>query len=189
MLFLSSFSHAGPDDQVYAKPTPLPLESDKIPCIVNDFRIAARNAIKAGFDGIEINASSGGYLIDEFMNDQVHGWTDEYDETIKDSCRLALEIVEAVANEIGADKIGIKLSPFDGKKDSNSEALATYMANELSNLGVLVNLDLLSLMVNVKWSINLNNLMTTLRKQNASMTAFNVTCKAAQESHGIKKGS
>lgn len=48
MLFLSSFSHAGPDDKVYAKPTPLPLESDKIPCIVNDFRIAARNAIKAG---------------------------------------------------------------------------------------------------------------------------------------------
>ncbi|KAK6805259.1 hypothetical protein RDI58_003044 [Solanum bulbocastanum] len=89
------------------------------------------------FDGIEINASSGGYLIDEFMNDQVHGRTDEYDESIEDRCRLALEIVEAVANEIGADKIGIKLSPFDGKKDSNSEALATYMANELSKLGVL----------------------------------------------------
>ncbi|KAG5625717.1 hypothetical protein H5410_010935 [Solanum commersonii] len=126
-----------PDDQVYEKPTPLPLKSDKIPCIVNDFRIAARNSIKAGFDGIEINASSGGYLIDEFMNDQIHSRTDEYDESIEDRCRLALEIVEAVANEIGADKIGIKLSPFDGKKDSNSEALATYMANELSKLGVL----------------------------------------------------
>lgn len=119
-----------PDDQVYEKPIPLPLESEKIRCIVNDFRIAARNAINAGFDGIEINASSGGYLIDEFMNDQVNG-------SIEDRCRLALEIVEAVANEIGADKVGIKLSPFDGKKDSNSEALATYMANELTKLGIL----------------------------------------------------
>ncbi|CAN4110746.1 unnamed protein product [Withania somnifera] len=121
-----------PDDKVYEKPTPLPLKSDKIPCIVSDFRIAACNAIKAGFDGIEINASSGGYLIDEFMNDQ-----DNDGGSIEDRCHLALEIVEAVANEIGADRVGVKLSPFDGKKDSNSEALATYMANELSKLDIL----------------------------------------------------
>ncbi|CAN4108141.1 unnamed protein product [Withania somnifera] len=121
-----------PDAQVYEKPTLLPLKSDKIPHIVHDFRIAAHNAIKAGFDGIEINASSGGYLIDEFMNDQ-----DNDGGSIEDRCRLALEIVEAVAKEIGADKVGIKLSPFDGKKDSNSEALATYMVNELCKLGVL----------------------------------------------------
>ncbi|XP_060167599.1 12-oxophytodienoate reductase-like protein [Lycium barbarum] len=121
-----------PDDQVYEKPTPLPLKSEEIPFIVHDFRIAARNAIKAGFDGIEINASNGGYLIDEF-NDK----TDEYGGSIEDRCHLALEVVEAVADEIGADKVGIKLSPFDGKKNSNSEALATYMANALSKLDVL----------------------------------------------------
>ncbi|XP_009760361.1 12-oxophytodienoate reductase-like protein [Nicotiana tabacum] len=125
------FSLTRPDEQVYEKPTPRRLKSDEVPGIVNDFRIAARNAIKAGFDGVEINASDGGYLIDEFMNDR---------KSIEDCCRLALEIVQAVANEIGADKVGIKLSPFsdcDGKKDSNSERLATYLANALSKLGVL----------------------------------------------------
>ncbi|XP_059310762.1 12-oxophytodienoate reductase-like protein [Lycium ferocissimum] len=80
-------------------------------------------------DGVEINASNGGYLIDPFS-----------DGSIEDRCRLALEIVEAVVKEIGADKVGIKLSPFsdcDGKKDSNPDAVAIYMANELSKLGIL----------------------------------------------------
>ncbi|KAM3219504.1 12-oxophytodienoate reductase-like protein [Capsicum annuum] len=115
------------DGQVLEKTTPQHLKADEIPCIVNDFRIAACNAINAGFDGIEINASSGGYLIDEFMNDQVNDRTDEYEGSVEDRCHLALEIVQEVANEIGAD----------GKKDSNSEAVATYMANALSKLGVL----------------------------------------------------
>uniref|UniRef100_A0A1S4CBJ9 12-oxophytodienoate reductase-like protein n=1 Tax=Nicotiana tabacum TaxID=4097 RepID=A0A1S4CBJ9_TOBAC len=119
------------DNQVYEKPIRHPnLKSDEIPGIVNDFRIVARNAIKTEFDGIEINAASG-YLIDQF----------NIDASIEDRCRLALEIVEAVANEIGANRVGIKLSPFsdyDGKeKDSYPEAVAIYMANELRKLGVL----------------------------------------------------
>ncbi|KAF3659475.1 12-oxophytodienoate reductase-like protein [Capsicum annuum] len=120
----------GPDDQVYEKPTPLPLKSVALSRISGSQPATLSKLfpmIYIGFDGIEINASSGGYLIDEFMNDQVNDRTDEYEGSVEDRCHLALEIVQEVANEIGAD----------GKKDSNSEAVATYMANALSKLGVL----------------------------------------------------
>ncbi|PHT63647.1 hypothetical protein T459_32469 [Capsicum annuum] len=87
----------GPGDgQVLEKTTPQHLKADEIPCIVNDFRIAACNAINAGFDGIEINAASG-YLIDQFS---IGASTEE-------RCRLAQEIVETVIEEVGADKVGL----------------------------------------------------------------------------------
>ncbi|PHU10236.1 hypothetical protein BC332_22096 [Capsicum chinense] len=82
--------------QVLEKTTPQHLKADEIPCIVNDFRIAACNAINAGFDGIEINAASG-YLIDQFS---IGASTEE-------RCRLAQEIVETVIEEVGADKVGL----------------------------------------------------------------------------------
>ncbi|KAF3659477.1 12-oxophytodienoate reductase-like protein [Capsicum annuum] len=84
------------DGQVLEKTTPQHLKADEIPCIVNDFRIAACNAINAGFDGIEINAASG-YLIDQFS---IGASTEE-------RCRLAQEIVETVIEEVGADKVGL----------------------------------------------------------------------------------
>ncbi|KAF2296962.1 hypothetical protein GH714_013626 [Hevea brasiliensis] len=64
-----------------------------------------------GFDGVEIHGAHG-YLIDQFMKDQVNDRTDQYGGSLENRCRFALEIVEAVANEIGADKVGIRVSPF-----------------------------------------------------------------------------
>ncbi|KAG8364046.1 hypothetical protein BUALT_Bualt19G0085400 [Buddleja alternifolia] len=118
---------------------PRRLQPDEIPAIVNDFRLAARNAIEAGFDGVEIHGANG-YLIDQFLKDQVNDRTDNYGGSLENRCRFALEIVEAVANEIGADKIGIRLSPFADYMeagDSNPEALALYMANELNKYNIL----------------------------------------------------
>ncbi|KAH0678891.1 hypothetical protein KY284_019976 [Solanum tuberosum] len=133
------FWKAVPDDGEYFKPTPKQLKANELPLIVNDFRIAARNAIEAGFDGVEIN-SANSYIIDQFLNDQVNDRTDEYGGSIENRCRLALEIIGAVVEEIGADRVGIKLSLFSevyGKKDSNPEFLSTYLASELTKLGVL----------------------------------------------------
>ncbi|XP_022736672.1 putative 12-oxophytodienoate reductase 11 isoform X2 [Durio zibethinus] len=118
---------------------PRQLRTDEIPQIVNDFRLAARNAMEAGFDGVEIHGAHG-YLIDQFMKDQVNDRTDQYGGSLKNRCRFALEIVEAICNEIGADKVGIRLSPFANymeSGDSNPKALGLYMAESLNKYGIL----------------------------------------------------
>uniref|UniRef100_A0A2P2MHI2 Uncharacterized protein MANES_18G120400 n=2 Tax=Rhizophora mucronata TaxID=61149 RepID=A0A2P2MHI2_RHIMU len=118
---------------------PRRLKTEEIPQIVNDFRIAARNAIEAGFDGVEIHGANG-YLIDQFLNDQVNDRTDQYGGSLENRCRFALEVVEAVVNEIGADKVGIKLSPFASfteSGDSNPNALGLYMTESLNKYGIL----------------------------------------------------
>ena len=74
-----------------------------------------------GFDGVEIHGAHG-YLIDQFMKDQVNDRTYQY---LENRCRFALEVVEAVTEEIGADKVGIRLSPFADcmeSKDTNTNA-------------------------------------------------------------------
>ncbi|KAK6945517.1 LOW QUALITY PROTEIN: NADH:flavin oxidoreductase/NADH oxidase, N-terminal, partial [Dillenia turbinata] len=114
------------------------LRVDEIPSIVNDFRLAARNAIEAGFDGIEIHGASG-YLLDQFMKDQVNDRTDEYGGSLENRCRIVLEIVEAVVNEIGAHNVGVRLSPFADymeTPDSNPEALGLYMAQALNKFNI-----------------------------------------------------
>ncbi|KAH9606471.1 hypothetical protein KSS87_023226 [Heliosperma pusillum] len=119
--------------------TPRRLATDEIPSVVNDFRLAARNAIEAGFDGVEIHGAHG-YLIDQFMKDKVNDRTDQYGGSLENRCRFALEVVEAVVNEIGADRVGFRISPFSNyseAEDSNPEALALYMAKSLSNYGIL----------------------------------------------------
>ncbi|KAJ0086458.1 hypothetical protein Patl1_07590 [Pistacia atlantica] len=118
---------------------PRRLSTDEIPQIVNDFRLAARNAIEAGFDGVEIHGAHG-YLIEQFMKDQVNDRTDHYGGSLKNRCRFALEIVEAVANEIGAEKVGIRLSPFADfmeSGDSNPKVLGLYMAESLNKYDIL----------------------------------------------------
>ncbi|XP_048227344.1 12-oxophytodienoate reductase 2 [Ricinus communis] len=118
---------------------PRRLRTDEIPQIVNDFRIAARNAMEAGFDGVEIHGAHG-YLIDQFMKDQVNDRTDQYGGSLENRCRFALEVVEAVVKEIGADKVGIRLSPYANymeSGDSNPEALGLYMVESLNKYGIL----------------------------------------------------
>ncbi|XWS20542.1 hypothetical protein CRYUN_Cryun31cG0110500 [Craigia yunnanensis] len=118
---------------------PRRLRTDEIPQIVNDFRIAARNAMEAGFDGVEIHGAHG-YLIDQFLKDQVNDRTDQYGGSLENRSRFALEIVEAVVNEIGADKVGIRLSPyadFMESGDSNPKALGLYMIEALNKYGIL----------------------------------------------------
>ncbi|KAJ4965224.1 hypothetical protein NE237_017073 [Protea cynaroides] len=118
--------------------TPRQLETDEIPQIVNDFRMAARNAIEAGFDGVEVHGAHG-YLLDQFLKDQVNDRTDKYGGTLENRCRFPLEVVDAVVNEIGADKVGIRLSPFANYSDagdSNPEALGLYMVESLNKYGI-----------------------------------------------------
>ena len=92
-----------------------------------------------GFDGVEIHGANG-YLIDQFMKDTVNDRTDEYGGTLENRCRFALEIVEAVVNEIGADKVGMRLSPFADymeTKDTNPNSLGLYMAESVNKHNIL----------------------------------------------------
>ncbi|KAJ8772813.1 hypothetical protein K2173_027990 [Erythroxylum novogranatense] len=115
-------------------PPPRQLRTDEIPTIINDFRIAARNVMDAGFDGVELHAANG-YLLDQFMKDQVNDRTDEYGGDLQNRCRLPLEVVKAVGDEIGHKRVGIRLSPYadyNDAADSNPEALALYIAESLN---------------------------------------------------------
>ncbi|CAI0381674.1 unnamed protein product [Linum tenue] len=122
-----------------AYPAPRRLATEEIKQVVNDFAVAARNAMEAGFDGVEIHGANG-YIIDQFLKDQVNDRTDHYGGTMENRCRFAFEVVEAVAKEIGADRVGLRLSPFadyNDCPDSNPEALGLYMAQELNKYGIL----------------------------------------------------
>ncbi|KAJ8647413.1 hypothetical protein MRB53_000436 [Persea americana] len=118
------------------------LRIEEIPQIVNDYRIAARNAIEAGilymqvFDGVEIHAA----LTEQSMKDQCNDRTDEYGGCLENRCRFALEVVEAIVNEVGSDRVGIRLAPFADfmySADSNPEALCLYMVESLNKYGIL----------------------------------------------------
>ncbi|WP_176598681.1 alkene reductase [Sphingobium sp. 15-1] len=89
---------------------PRALELDEIPVIVEDFRRASASAIAAGFDGVEIHGANG-YLLDQFLRETANVRTDAYGGSIENRARLLLEVTAAVANEIGAQRTGVRLSP------------------------------------------------------------------------------
>ncbi|XP_047148010.1 putative 12-oxophytodienoate reductase 11 [Vigna umbellata] len=133
---------------------PRALQTDEVPSIINDFRIAARNAMEAGFDGIEIHGAHG-FLIDQFLKDQVNDRRDQYGGSLENRCRFALEVVEAVVEEIGADRVGMRLSPFSDYNeciDSNPQELGLYMAKSLNKHGVVY-----LHMVEPRWNISGEN--------------------------------
>ncbi len=105
---------------------PRALELDEIPGILNDYRLAAHNAIEAGFDGVEIHAANG-YLIQQFLSDRSNHRTDSYGGSIKNRIRLALEITEVITQEIGADRTGIRISPVSPANDAlDSDPTSVY---------------------------------------------------------------
>ena len=89
---------------------PRALELDEIPGIIADFRHAAANAIRAGFDGVEVHGANG-YLLEQFAKDGANQRQDEYGGSIENRARLLLEVTAAVAEEIGAERTGVRISP------------------------------------------------------------------------------
>ncbi len=91
---------------------PRPLRAEEIARVVDDFANAAANAVEAGFDGVEIHGANG-YLLEQFLNPHVNDRTDRYGAgNVEDRTRFVLEIVDAVVARIGADRVGIRFSPF-----------------------------------------------------------------------------
>jgi len=117
--------------------TPREMTKEDIQQTIEDFRTAAANAITAGFDGVEIHAANG-YLLDQFLRSNSNKRTDEYGGSQENRIRLVTEITQAVVDEIGASRTGIRLSPFISFKDMNDpEILDTIMlaAEEIEKIG------------------------------------------------------
>ncbi|MFS4494919.1 alkene reductase [Maribacter sp. 2308TA10-17] len=105
---------------------------------IEEFRIGAKNAIEAGFEGVEIHGGNG-YLIDEFLRSNSNIRTDKYGGSKENRTRFLLEVTEAVANEIGAERTGVRIAPFIKFKDMDDpEILDTIMmaARELNKIGI-----------------------------------------------------
>lgn len=117
-----------------AHAVPRELRRDEFQTIVQAFATAAKNAIEAGFDGVEIHAANG-YLIDQFLRDGCNQRSDEYGGTFEGRSRLLMQVLDATSATIGASRVGVRLSPlnsYNGMKDSDPIALVTYLAKALS---------------------------------------------------------
>jgi N-ethylmaleimide reductase len=120
--------------------TPRALETDEIPRIVEDYRQAALNAIAAGFDGVEVH-SANNYLLEQFVRDSTNQRTDRYGGSIENRLRFPLDVVRAVVEACGAERVGIRLSPtttMPGNTPLDSTPMDTYgrYIDALSELGL-----------------------------------------------------
>jgi len=119
-------------------PTPRALEVSEIPGIVEDYKKAAENAKKAGFDGIEVHAANG-YLIDQFLRDGANKRQDGYGGPVENRARFLKEVMDAVVGVWGGDRVGIRLSPFSNANDisdSNPQATFSYAIGLLNGYGL-----------------------------------------------------
>ncbi|MCC5787400.1 MAG: alkene reductase [Phycisphaerales bacterium] len=120
---------------------PRALEAGEIPGIVEDYRLAARRAIDAGFDGVEIHGANG-YLLDQFLRLACNKRTDEYGGSLENRMRFARMVAEAIAAEIGPERTGYRITPCGGLDDPNNPAdhpAETFgaLAETLSSIGLV----------------------------------------------------
>jgi N-ethylmaleimide reductase len=109
------------------------LTLKEIPFVVDEFRVAGRRALDAGFDGVEVHGANG-YLVYEFIQDGTNKRTDAYGGSIENRARFLREVVEALIPVWGADRIGVRISPsgeWGGISDTSPEATFSYVAKML----------------------------------------------------------
>lgn len=113
--------------------TPRALTKEEIPSVTESFRLGADNALRAGFDGVEIHGANG-YLIDQFLQDSTNKRDDEYGGSIENRTRFLCEVTDAVSSVWGADRVGMHLAPrcdAHDMGDSDPAALFSHVATEL----------------------------------------------------------
>ncbi len=126
------FTGQGMQDYV----TPRALDLSEIPGLVASYAQAARNAMAAGFDGVEIHAGNG-YLLDQFLRSSTNHRTDAYGGSKENRARLLLEVMEAVCAAIGNERVGLRLSPvttFNDIRDEHPQETFDYVVTRLNPL-------------------------------------------------------
>ncbi len=128
------FTHEGPKDFL----APRELTTDEIAAVIEDFAAAARNAIEAGFDGVELHGANG-YLIHQFLAPNTNRRTDEWGGSVENRIRFAVEVTKAVVEAIGAERTGLRLSPgnvYNDIAETDTEAVYPALVEELEPLGL-----------------------------------------------------
>ena len=115
--------------------TPRELRDDELPAIVASLKKAAENALTAGFDGVEVHGANG-YLLDEFLRDGANKRNGPYGGPLENRARLLFEVLEAVIDVCGSERVGLRLSPlnsYNSMIDSDPIGLSTWLANSLND--------------------------------------------------------
>lgn len=118
--------------------TPRELETKEVEGVVAEFARGAENAIRAGFDGVEIHGANG-YLIEQFLRDKTNKRTDRYGGSVENRSRILFEIIEAVAAAAGRNRTGLRLSPanvWNIPADSDTKGLYDFIIGRLSGTGL-----------------------------------------------------
>nr|WP_315463425.1 alkene reductase [uncultured Rhodoferax sp.] len=117
---------------------PEALEMEEIKVIVAAFAQGAKNAIAAGFDGVEVHGANG-YLIDQFLRDGCNQRTDAYGGSLENRARLLFEVLAAVSDAIGSDRVGLRLSPlnsYNSMVDSDPAGLTAFLTERLNRFNL-----------------------------------------------------
>lgn len=166
--------------------TPRALLDDEIPAIIAGFSKAAQNAKDAGFDGVEVHGANG-YLLDQFLRDGCNQRTGAYGGSRENRARLMLEVVEAVSQVWGSDRVGLRLSPlnsFNDMRDSDPLGLATWLASELNAF----NLAYLHLMRGDFFGQQQGDVMTPVRANYRGVLIGNMGYSAEEAEQAISSG-
>src|SRR5450631_2115698 len=126
------------DGKVVSYETPRALETSEIPGVIDAYRQAARNALQAGFDGVEVHGANG-YLIEQFLQSKSNLRTDRYGGSIENRARFLMEVTKAVIEVWGADRVGLRLSPHgiaNGSGEADPMPLYTHVVEALNPLGL-----------------------------------------------------
>jgi len=128
------FTASGPQDMMM----PRAVQTHEIADIINDFRLATRNALRAGFDGVELHAASG-YLPEQFLSSSTNVRTDQYGGSLENRSRFILEVLAAMTDEAGGDRVGIKIAPemnFNDIRDAHPQETYRYLVEQLAPLNL-----------------------------------------------------
>jgi N-ethylmaleimide reductase len=135
-IAIKSGSSLTPEWKKVPYETPRALKLDEIPGIIESYRQGARNAMAAGFDGVELHGANG-YLIEQFLHSRSNHRTDIYGGSIENRARLLLEVTAALIETWGADRVGVRLSPFGTYNDvGDADPIGLY-GHALSRLAEL----------------------------------------------------
>jgi len=166
--------------------TPRAMASEEIPAIVQGFVSAARYALLAGFDGVEVHGANG-YLIDQFLRDGANHREDAYGGSIENRARFLMEVLSAVCEVWPSDRVGLRLSPlnsFNDMQDSDPVALTTYLAKALNDY----KLAYVHLMRSDFYGKQSGDVMTPMRQHYQGTLIANMGYSPAEAQAGVEGG-